>query len=410
MQLKILNEFFFGPVDIVNQEYLQLSRLPVPKSDVVISQMYRREETFTIVNSLRKCDKRIICKICKVNGSNHTMASSHSLGCEEHEIEVRYMVLLSDLVNKGKMEGCVLPFGYICVPYEDLIESRLIKTHQREMILSTNSRGKSGMGAYAIIFAEAADYSLSEVILKQLVPEGQVNDTFIRSICFQICFILSYIHLIFPSFRHNDAHTSNVLVQVHDPHIVKQKARAGGYSGDTFKAEYRIAGRRWRLDMFEHPYRCMLWDMAFSSIQAKDMNARGIECVIPKKSMFGKRRHLNKTNFNQSADLYKIIDTLRKLLDRRQIVMSEQVADILERLAPKKYSPLEDSISEKEKDQRTSNLVNGEYVLMTPSQALIDSDMFTNFEYVGGESSPFYVVSGDHECSGMTSHQTQPQT
>ena len=409
MQLTIMNEFFFGPVEIVNQEFMQLSHLPVPKSDVVVSQMYKRDETFTIVNVLRKGGRWIVCKIFKVSESNRAVSSSSALVCEEHEIEIRYLVILSDLVSKGKMEGCVIPFGYICVPYENLIGSRLVKKHQREMILSTNNRGKSGKGFYAVIFAEAADYSLTEVILKQLVPEAQVNDIFVRSICFQICFILSYIQLILPSFRHNDAHTSNILVQVFDPNIVKQKARSEGYSSETFEAEYRFVGRRWRLDLLEHPYRCMLWDMAFSSIQAKDMSACGIECVVPKKSMFGKRRHLDKTNLNQSADLYKIIDTLRKLLERRQIAVSEQVSDIIERLAPRRYSPLEENLSENEKDIRTMKLVHGDYLLMTPHQALVESDMFNNFEYMGGKSKPFYVVFGDHSDDNMTTYQTQQQ-
>ena len=107
VQLTIMNEFFFGPVEIVNQEFMQLSHLPVPKSDVVVSQMYKRDETFTIVNVLRKGGRRIVCKIFKVSESNRAVSSSSALVCEEHEIEIRYMVILSDLVSKGKMEGLV---------------------------------------------------------------------------------------------------------------------------------------------------------------------------------------------------------------------------------------------------------------------------------------------------------------
>ena len=386
----ILNEFFVSPARIVNKDFRELHSLPVVRSDVTVEHLYRRDATRTVVNILSKGSVRIVCKIFKVDMARSLDTPPDLLEYEEHEIEMRYLVILSDMVRSGKFDACIMPLGYICVHSDALVESRLVATNQKDMFYS----GK-GNGNYAVILAEAADTSLSDVVRLRAVDGDEVLGELVIGFCFQICFMLACVHACYPSFRHNDAHTSNILVQVHDVNEMKNVAAQEGFKGDKLEVEYRFSEGRWRLDIEKHPYRCLLWDMAFASIQAKDTMKAGTPAVTPRKTGFGRSRRLEKTNTNQSLDMFKIIDTMRTLLEKKGARISRRGTDVMEELAPKKYSVTDVNLTTHEKDRRMHDLVIGGHQLPTPTQILNNSNVFDGLKYIGDGRKAFSLLIGN---------------
>lgn len=138
-----------------------------------------------------------------------------------------------------------------------------------------------------VLCSEYAKYDLLTLIRTPLESsQGQridiMTDTHWRCILFQLFSILAQIQLIFPSFRHNDLKSNNILVSPHE--------------SNARKYVYRIANREYRVDCLN--FYVKLWDFDFVSIQNVLDNGK-----------HDKEKHNITSTKNQYYDIHYFINT-----------------------------------------------------------------------------------------------------
>jgi hypothetical protein len=385
---------------VKNSRCLMLKTLPIPRKNCVLSAVYSRESTRTYVNRLSSPDHSVpvIVKAFGIRGSS----GSPDCLLSEHEVEVRHLLLMTALMRSGLTDASTIPLGLGITTREGLKNSGLLLSEQAEKMFPESTKTQNAP-MYAIILAEAADASLTDFLWhgNNSSATAHLTDYRTRAALLMVSLALSTLHSIFPSFRHNDLHASNVLVQCVDPLLIRKTL--GSHLPDNYPllVEYDFAGRKWQVDIEKAPFRCLLWDFSFASIEERDGGRAGVDCVAPREARFGSLVQLSKTAPNQYCDMHKIFDTLRWVLTQGKGHGWKRLTDITQQqinaVAPLDLSYVGNGPTDQQKRGRQIK-VHNELQHTSPTQALIYDNLFSDFRVdqipATKRKRPVYSVQG----------------
>lgn len=371
---------FAEPFDYVeNSRCLRIRSIPAVAEGTKVESVYSREGTATYVNLLRPKDPAsppVIVKIMFVN----TPTGAGDCLLSEHEVEVRMLLLLTALMRQGVTDAATIPLALGTLRRSQLLDSGL-------MVPGTKLFAEPKEGdRYAVIFAEAAESSLTDVVWLACATEERRrfhSDYIVRAALLQCCLALASLHAIFPSFRHNDFHASNVLIQQIDPTKVRKAMGKRFPKGYPLLLEYEFCGRRWQIDLERAPFRCLLWDFSFASIQELDGKRAGLDCVTPREVRFGSVAMLSKSTPNQYCDLQKLVDTLRWVLEQGdgsgwREALSAKTREQMDLIAPRETSYADKELADELKEKRQRK-VHSELQLTSPTRVLLIEGIFDDF-------------------------------
>lgn len=400
---------FVAPLDfLVDSRCLEISCVPALHEDTKISQVYVRAETDTYVNRLMLADESIIAKCFGI--SKRCESDQDQLLCE-HEVEVRYLLLMTALARGGVMDAATLPLAmFIARTGRQLCDTGLLLPKQRRAVMAADAqRAAAGRlpRRYAVILAESADSSLTDMLFR--APHQKV-DYWLQAALLQVSLALASMHSVFPTFRHNDLHASNVLVQRID--TVALRAELGTLLPPDYPliVEYSLGGRRWQVDLERAPFRCLLWDFSFSSIGAEDAERAGLDRIVPRCTMFGGVVQLSKTMPNQYCDLHKLVDTLRWVLNQGPVWegVSSATRALLDDVVPPELSWADKDMSNETKAERQLKVTHGSLQHTSPTTLLLWSDTFDSFRIDETDPRlrvrPVYQLAGPLAGSTPASH------
>ena len=389
---------FVEPFDYVkNSRCLRIKSIPKLSANTKVERVYSRAATATYVNLLRSPDPNCPSVIVKVM---FTSAPTGSPDCllSEHEVEVRMLLLLTALMRNGVTDSATIPLALGILRREQLIESGLMEPGVH--LFPEPADGKQG-DRYAVIFAEAAEACLTDVVWRVCSPSQRADfdsDYIVRATMLQCCLALASMHAMFPSFRHNDLHASNILVQHIDPQKIRAELGSSLPSHYPLMVEYEFCGRRWQIDVQRAPFRCLLWDFSFASIQERDGRQAGLDCVAPREYRFGGHTKLNKTTPNQYCDIQKLMDTLRWVLEQGDgwdCALSSKTRAQFDAIAPRSTSYASKELPPEEKGKR-QRVVHSELQLTSPTRVLLLDGVFDDFRVdttpKNKRKRPLYVI------------------
>jgi len=217
-------------------------------------KIYENKDTHTWVYRCRGQNGPVI-KIYKIKGR-----------AQRHNIEARYLRIFAEFVQRRISPHFTLPLGRSLVPAE------IARSLVREEELPD--------GTYQVLMSESALASLWEFAhthRKQLTPYV------CKVLLFQTFFTLKLLAANFTSFRHNDLHIGNVLLQQLAPL--------------PYCTAYETLGQTFYHDLERCPYRILLWDMYFSSINEEDAASLRDVATAPRK-------------VNPYYDVHKLVDSV----------------------------------------------------------------------------------------------------
>ena len=247
--------------------------------------MYHQPKTHTFVYRLHHKGRTVVLKVYRVGTDRPRPREGRLPQCD---VEIRYLRLLAQLVLRGVTPHVTLPIG---------------RTFLRDPSLLVPTPPP---GAYHAILSEFADTSLSKLVQTQ-----RLSGYAAKCVLFQVVYTLAVVQDVLPSFRHNDLHASNVLVQALEPPPA------------AYLTRYRLAGVTSYHNLRECPWRAMLWDMYFSNIDAPgEQSLRG-----------ARGRH-------PYYDLHKLFDSLEYLLRRTPPAYQAQLSDLgalIDTVVPPQY-------------------------------------------------------------------------
>lgn len=226
------------------------------------------EHTQTSVQRLLSDKDTIVMKIYRVRDESEV---------PHHDIEVLMLSLFSRLVARDVSPHFVLPIGRLLttVRTANMLTGRVLKD-----------------GAYSVILSEHADTSLSALIQQQAISPYQL-----KVMLFQVIYTLAIIQNMMPTFRHNDLHASNVLVQ-------------------NFKAEqilslrpdacvvYEFKGTKFYVPVSKCGMRSLLWDFFYASSQDR-------KGLLPTR-----HQGTNYSSQNRYYDMHKLVDSIHYLMPK----------------------------------------------------------------------------------------------
>jgi hypothetical protein len=231
---------------------------------------------------------------------------------EDHEVEVRYLKLLTTLLAaRGCMDMVTMVLG-MCEASREDIEAFF----PPDTVLFEER--KRSTGRYAIILAESCDMSATSLItrlLREKSLEPQEKAYQLASMSFQVLFLLTAVQKLFPSFRHNDLHSSNILIQT----VPVEELRASMKlpASEPLVVEYALgAGYRWQVNLDRAPFRVLMWDLSYASISAEDGERSGIGRIVPRVRECGGVVSVCKTTRNQYVDMHQFFDSARYVATR----------------------------------------------------------------------------------------------
>jgi hypothetical protein len=192
-----------------------------------------------------------------------------------HDIEVVMLNLLSRLMSAKVSPHFVLPIG-----------RQLISGHRANILTGRVLKD----GDYNLILSEHADTSLSCLVQQQSMTSFQL-----KALLFQVIYTLAAIQRIMPSFRHNDLHASNVLVQKFDGDQVLQLM-------PNACVEYELKGVKFYLPVKKCAMRALLWDFFYASSQSRKR-------LLPTRHAGGVY-----STPNRYYDMHKLVDSIHYLM------------------------------------------------------------------------------------------------
>lgn len=159
-----------------------------------------------------------------------------------HDIEILMLSVFSRMMAAQVSPHFVLPIG------------RQLLTNHRANILTGRVLKD---GNYSMILSEHADTSLSALLQQNSMTTFQL-----KALLFQVIYTLAAIQHLMPSFRHNDLHASNVLVQTFDgDQVLKSMPNAC--------VEYEFRGTKFYIPVHKCAMRALLWDFFYASSQSR---------------------------------------------------------------------------------------------------------------------------------------------
>lgn len=358
---------------------LEISNIPPIQKNTLIEQIYKRIETDTYVNRLISNGSSVVVKCFGISRRN--ARASNDLLCN-HEIELRYLLIMTALTRAGVTDAATLPLAmYTTRSGKELCETGVLLAEQVASILEVEQiRAREGKPPrrYAVLFAESADCSLTDYLFR--APQA-FSDYWLQSAVFQISLALAAVHSVFPTFRHNDLHASNILVQRIDPVALRAELGPLIPPGYPLVMEYVLGERRWQIDLDRAPFRCLLWDFSFASITAKDARHAGLHSVVPRVTTFGSIVKLSKSIPNQYCDIHKLADTLRWVLQQGSVWqgLSTESQRLLDKIVPLELSWAEKSMPDNIKAARQVLVSHASLQETSPTALLLWSDTFDKF-------------------------------
>ena len=267
---------------------------------VKLEEVYRRDETNTIIYQLTLPSTKLVMKVYKIQPNQLRMKNDAS----NHQIEVRYLKLFTDMVQHLVCPHFTLPIGHV-----------ILNEQEMQQLFDTNME----KGSYMVLLGEWADSTFNRVLREGISGEA------IRGIIFQSVLTLHILHDIFPSFRHNDLHLSNILVQQID---VSQLSGVQLLNPkNTLCVKYTVNNKKYYINLENCPYRVLIWDMFYSSIDDADAMRLSLSLVVPgKKKLFATADKCdNRVSTNQYFDLHKFFDSLHYVigLDKKRAASRE---------------------------------------------------------------------------------------
>jgi hypothetical protein len=224
------------------------------------------DHTQTSVQRLIAGPDKIVMKVYRLKDSSDI---------PHHAIEVLMLTLMSRLIKRKVSPHFVLPIG-----------SQLVSNHRANILTGRQLLD----GRYNVILSEHADTSLST-----LIQENNLTNFELKCLLFQVIYTLAAIQRRMPTFRHNDLHASNVLVQMFDGEkIMKTAADACvlyDYGGVVFFLPVRKCNMR-----------ALLWDFFYASCKEHPE-------LLP-------TRHAGEVYSvrNRYYDMHKLLDSLHYLM------------------------------------------------------------------------------------------------
>lgn len=224
-----------------------------------------------------KEDEQVAIKLYRIRPSSDRVENK----VDNHEIEIRYLKLFSELMDRRITPHITLPFG------RTLLEGSQV--HQLFPELKVSDKDQ-----YQLMVTEATD-----TVLSHILRSSPISAYMLKALIFQCIYTLAVLQQYFPTFRHNDLHASNILVQSLD-------------TRPTETVEYKWGVSSYTIDLAACPYRCMLWDMYFSSIDEDS-----VQNVQPSRpSLYTDKVKFSRTKANKYYDLHKLLDSIIYLLGR----------------------------------------------------------------------------------------------
>jgi hypothetical protein len=376
-----------------DRRYGFLRKLPAPKDDAFIKRIYHRDVTRTIVNRIESpCGFKAVVKFFGIK-EHENNTEEDVRGYSESRIEAIYLCLLSKVCDRHGVDWAAGIIGHGELnDHSEVAYSGMITKKQKKQLL-TDIKWK---GRFAFIISEATDFSLTDLLRSSpllAMDRAQITE-FTSALIFQICFLFASLHNYIPSYRHNDAHCSNILAYTVNIDQLERDVRTEGCQRklDKIEIEYHLMGKTWRVDLRKFPYRLLLWDMSFSSIKESEAELYGFRSVRPTQTNFGKRRTLEKTGKNQVYDIHKLIDTIRYVMRTEGLQMGQDIIDLMSKISPEEYSLVDKQKDESVVGLHQKQIIAGAIKLNTPTEFLMNTDMFSSFEHdTHSSTAPFYI-------------------
>jgi hypothetical protein len=194
-----------------------------------------------------------------------------------HDIEVLMLSLLSRLVARDVSPHVVLPIGRLLTPVRtaNMLTGRVLKD-----------------GDYSVILSEHADTSLSALIQQKALSAFQL-----KALLFQVIYTLAIIQKAMPTFRHNDLHASNVLVQNFNADAIHELR-------PDACVVYDFKGTKFYLPVKQCDMRALLWDFFYASSQDR----AGFVPTRHEDSVYSSRNHY--------YDMHKLVDSIHYLMPK----------------------------------------------------------------------------------------------
>lgn len=208
-------------------------------------------------------------------------------------IEIRYLRIFAEFVLQEICPHFVLPIG-----------RAIIDKKQYTMMTDDLAKTLPDDASFQVILSERADYSLWD-----FAHQCTITPYMWKVILFQIFYTLFVLSKNFPSFRHNDLHIGNILIQniTPSPHSVKYHIDIGL----EFYHDIRLC-----------PHRILLWDMYFASINKKDTKSVRATAT-PDRAI------------NPYYDVHKLLDSIDYLFKKRKV--NQQLKAFMEYALPDQY-------------------------------------------------------------------------
>ncbi len=315
-----------------HQDFLDVDHDFELQPSVVVKQLYFREKTRTMVLSVDCAKRQMIIKIFFLlepgkmsqqdNGAPeiHAEKTKDKKGKSERDnlsgqlasfdVEIKYLHIFSRLVSLHVTPHLALPVCRSIVPAH-VVRKILPLTTEKDT--AKKMLGKNPTDLFMVFFAEKANHGTFTSLVKDDFPKMRrphVNYILVALI-YQIIYTLACIHIRLPSFKHNDLHTSNVLLSKIDPQKIQQV-----YPSEQYYVRYKDEfNQECFIDTLVCPYRTMLWDLYFASVDSSDAKRWNLGKMSPIRTTVGPL-HLKDSRViaNQYTDLHKFFDTLEYVL------------------------------------------------------------------------------------------------
>jgi hypothetical protein len=324
------------------EDFLEIQEDLVFNKGCKTSLRYFREATRTCIVDVMFPRGSVIMKVFQLSNSDlATRREAQGLRlrttefkCEEHkrlascDVEIKYLALFARLTETHVTPHMTIPICRSIVQYPEV--ERLLNGLGSKLL-----KGMKGASAsrYMIMFAEKANYgSITDLVRKEFpkMRRRQLNYV-LTCMIFQVVYTLACIHIRLPSFKHNDLHASNVLVG--EINVKEVTAASPGTHYVRYTDEH---GDHFCVDVSACPYRAMLWDMFYGSVNVADARRWGIGAMAPSKTRLGRNgSKRSRVVANQYYDLHKFLDSVEFLLrgskqwDRLEAPLQKFFAQVL---------------------------------------------------------------------------------
>jgi len=301
------------------------------RPNIILERLYYQPKTHTFVHQAKDpaSGHRIVFKTYPIK----TAALKVANAVGQHDVEIRYLRLLAFFLLANCTPHVTLPIGRTFLSKEDV--SHLLSIHE-----------DIPDGMYHVILSEHVTTSLTPIV-QALSPYA------LKVLIFQTVFTLATIQKTIPSFRHNDLHLSNVLVQQMDKKGLSQK-----FPKRNVCTRYKFLNTVFYHDLGRCSKRALLWDFYFSTIDARDAAILGLEQVV--NNRFVKTSMASK---NQYYDLHKFFDSLEYALGDS---IRPDVRVLVDFVVPSKYKCMSKQITPSAK----KDLALSDVRLMTAAELL----------------------------------------